>query len=136
MTVLFTVFMPVCLQARAAAPQLLLVAPYASHWRKITLQRLTQRQASHLTASLAAHSTSLGHFHDFDAEAMLRARVCIHLLLHHIVLDFSAMAAVSNTAATAVTSPSIKDKPATWLPPLLPPAALLVTTVIMMPTLS
>ena len=28
---------PVGMQARAAAPQLLLVAPYASHWLNITL---------------------------------------------------------------------------------------------------
>ena len=83
MTVLLTVYMPVCLQARAAAALLLLVAPYASHWRIITLQRRNQRQASHLAASCAAYGSTSGHHSDRDANAVLRTRVGSLLLLHH-----------------------------------------------------
>ncbi|KAL0042856.1 hypothetical protein WJX79_001653 [Trebouxia sp. C0005] len=43
------------LQTRASAAQLVLVAPYAWHWRSITLQRRKQTQASQHAA--AAHGT-------------------------------------------------------------------------------
>lgn len=58
------------MQARAAVAGLLLVAPYACHWRNITLQRRYQAQAQAASRMVPVHGLhAFGHDYSYTRRA-------------------------------------------------------------------